>query len=418
MKPAPRWLPASLAVLRHRAFRLYWLSQAVSLTGTWVQTVGLSWVIVGLSPSPLALGAANFVTTLPMLLLTPFGGVAADRLEKRRILLSTQVVLAVLALVLGVLVATGSATYWHVVVVAILVGIVAAYDLPATQGLTPELVPPGDVPKAVAFNQASFHGSRLIGPAVAGFLIGTLGVASTFVLNGLSFLAVVAGLLALRRDAPERAPARSTVPTSQRAAMAEGLRFVRATPQVRTAVLVTGLLTLLVFPHIAVLGPLYATEVLGLAADGFGWLMSASGLGALVGAVLLVALPQRGYAGRMRVGALGVVLALSLLAWARLPWLAAVAIGGLSLSMAATSGTAAAVVQSTVPPPLRGRVMGIYGLMYVGVMPFSSLGMAALAEVLSVPAACQVSAVLFGLLALLLLKPPGGRAAAAGSRPE
>ncbi|MBI3964541.1 MAG: MFS transporter [Chloroflexi bacterium] len=386
------------SVLRHRDFRLFFGGQAISLTGTWMQMLAQSWVVMGLTSSALALGAINFAVSLPMLLFTLLGGVAADRWDKRRILLVAQSALMICAFILGTIVALGELQIWHVVAVAVLVGLATAYELPATQSLVPELVERHEISQAIALNQAVFHGSRLIGPALAGGFIAAFGATSAFFANGLSFVAVLVSLL-LIKSRPRRP---GLVPASQLSALREGLAYVWQSPRLRTLMGLTSLITLFVFPNLVVLMPLYAQDVLGLDAAAMGLLMAASGFGSLVASIgmLRVATEQRGL--RIAQGAAASGLALGLLAVAPSVWMAAPTVWVLSFGLSLAMGLTATIIQQSVPDALRGRVMSVHTMMFVGVMPFATLGISGLSDLIGQTNQLGLSAVLFSFGALAL----------------
>jgi len=199
-RPNARLGVGSLSALRHRDFRLFWGGQLVSLIGTWMQSVGQAWLVLELTQSPLQLGLVSALQFIPVLLLSPVGGLVTDRVRKRRIILITQATMMVQAFVLAALVGSGHVRYWHVAVLAAIYGLARAIDIPARQAFISDLVGKGDVPNAVALNSVVFNGARIVGPAVAGLLIARFGVALAFFLNGVSFLAVLAALLAIRTD--------------------------------------------------------------------------------------------------------------------------------------------------------------------------------------------------------------------------
>src|SRR5947209_8242819 len=194
--PAPKQRRglAVLRVLRHREFAIFWAGQAISLVGTWMQAFAQGWVVTGLTSSAFALGLVNFCNSIPTLVLMPFGGVAADRLERRRILVWTQVTMLILAAVMGVLIASHRLHLWHIYVIALLLGVAAAYDMPAYQAFYPQLVEREDLPQAISLNQATFHGARIIGPAAASVVVALWGTAAAFFANAASFVAVIISL--------------------------------------------------------------------------------------------------------------------------------------------------------------------------------------------------------------------------------
>jgi MFS family permease len=389
-------LPKALAVLRNREFRLYWGGQAISLTGTWAQGMAQSWLVLGLTSSALSLGLINFAAAIPTLLLSLLGGAAADRMDKRRILLATQAVMMALALGLGTLVVLGLAQFWHVLLFALALGVATAYDMPANQAFVPELVEREQIPNAIALNGAIFHGSRLIGPALAGLVIAAIGLAGGFYLNGLSFLAVIASLLAIR----SRGAAAGGRGESQWQAIREGLAYVGGQPRIAAMLGLTALTAGTIFPCFAVLMPVYARDVLGLGISQMGFLMAASGLGALTGSMGLLAVRREQRPGRIFAGAVLLVLALSALAWTRSLWLALPLTALLSLGVSTAMGLAATEIQDLVEPRLRGRVMGLWSLTFMGVIPFSGLAATALTDALGMPTVMQIGALAYGLGAL------------------
>lgn len=262
-----------LRALRNREFALFWSGQAISQTGTWMQQFAQGWVVTTLAASAFALASVNFAASIPILIMTPLGGVAADRMERRRILLVTQSVLAVLAVLMGALIQAGHLRLWHVWLIAVLLGLATAYDLPAYQSFFPQLVEREDLPQAIALNQAAFHGSRIIGPAIASWFVAQWGMAAAFFANGASFLAVIASLLLIR---PRAAMGGGTA--HMRLSMAGGVRYVRERPHILALLGITAITTMFVFPNAATLMPFYAKHVLQVGAGGLGLMMAASGL--------------------------------------------------------------------------------------------------------------------------------------------
>jgi len=394
------WLPVVLR--RNALYRRYWLSQVVSLTGTWMQQVASSLVVLTLTTSALAVGAINVVASLPMLLLTLNGGVLADRYDKRLILLTTQSLLAGYALVFAALIALDVLAYWQIVVLAVLTGITAAYELPASQAFTPELVDREELPEAIALNGAAFNSARLVGPALAGVAIAVVGLAAAFVANALSFVVVLAVLVGMRSRPITRHP----VPARAGAALREGLGYVRGERAMVGLTGLVGLTALLVFPHLFVLLPLYVTDVLGGRDLWVGLIMSSAGGGSLVGSLMLL----RGDRGdeavlrRLRFSAGGVAVGLLALGLARTPWLAAPAAAVLSCAVSLGMAQAATTVQQRSPDALRGRVMSVHTLAFSGVMPFAVLLVSGASELAGQPAALVVSSALYGLGAAVLYR--------------
>ncbi|MFN8483669.1 MAG: MFS transporter [Anaerolineae bacterium] len=346
-------------------YRLFWLGQLVSLTGTWMQTIGQSWLVLQLTASPLAVGIVTALQTLPILLFTLFGGVFADRVPKRKFLLLTQVISALQALVLGILVYTGRVQLWQVYALALVLGIINAFDNPTRQAFIVELVGREDLPNAVALNSSLFNAARIIGPAVGGVLIAVVGIATAFFLNALSFIAPIVALLLMR---PERF---FNVPTPVRGnvfrQIGEGLSFVRHTVPAFIVVIMMAVLGTFGY-NFSVTLPLIAEFVLHTSAAGFGLLTSFMGIGSLIGALLLANRSQATFPLLLGSSVLFAVFLAAVALSTVLPVTAVLLIllGFASISYTATSNT---LLQLNAPDQLRGRVMSIYFLLFAGTTP-------------------------------------------------
>jgi MFS family permease len=388
-----------LRALRNREFALFWGGQAVSQTGTWMQQFAQGWVVTTLAPSALALASVNLAASIPALILMPFGGVMADRMERRRILLITQWSMAVLAVLMGALVLTGHLRLLHVWLIALLLGLATAYDLPAYQSFFPQLVEREDLPQTIALNQATFNGSRIIGPALAAWFVARWGMAAAFFANGASFLAVIGCLLLIQPR-----PATAKGPANTRHFMAEGLRFARRQPQTLALFGITAITTMFVFPNVSILMPFYVKHVLQVGPGGLGAIMAVSGAGAFLGAICLLALPRSARMGWIMSALVVIKLALFALAWSHNLGLTIAAVAILSLGISSSLGVASTMVQESVPDALRGRVMSLYALAFTGVMPFAALAVARLADVIGMRRELIVSVVLYGICGMLLLR--------------
>jgi MFS family permease len=370
-------LPNAISALRHRDFRLYWCGQAISLIGTWMQVMAQGWVMTDLSSDAFMLGLLNAAGSLPILLLSLKGGELADRMEKRRILIATQVAMMLLAFVFAALSYSKHLSLPHIFALAVLLGIATAFDLPAAQSMPPELVEPREIPNTVALMQAIFHGARLIGPAIAGILIAHFGRGSAFVANGVSFIAVIFTLTAIspRPAKPRRARAAGRDQAGRGQSMiGEGLAYVRSEPAVRALLSLTALITALVFPFLAVLMIYYVRYTLGTDdARIMGLMMSASGLGSLIGAAAILSGSPESRRSWLAFGILGVALGIFGLSFARtLPFVLPLA-GLMAFSVSSLMGRSAQMVQERVPGELRGRVMGIYSMTFTGIMPAAAM---------------------------------------------
>lgn len=389
---------AVLGVLRHQEFALFWGAQAVSLIGTWMQNFAQGYVVATLTSSAFALGLVNFMASVPTLVLMPLGGVAADRMERRRILILTQWLMLAIAAITALLVASGKLQLWHIYLMAVPLGVATAYELPAYQAFIPQLVKREDLSQAISLNQATFHGSRIIGPALASAFVKFWGTAAAFFANAASFLPVV---IALHMIKPR--PAASTAPTSTRSFMAEGFQYVRERPAVMALLGLTATTTLFIFPNFAILTPLYVLHTLKLQAGALGTLMSISGFGALLGSAAMLAVPAPQRVTRITLCLLAIAVTMSVLAWAHGLWVPVAAMAVQSFAISHSLGLASLMIQESVPDELRGRVMSLYSLTFTGIMPFAALAVSKAADSMGMRLELQVSGVLFTLFGLALM---------------
>jgi len=376
--------PAGLRAFRHRDYRLFWSGQLVSLIGTWMQSVGQAWVVLELTGSPFKLGVISALQFGPMLFLSLLAGALADRVRKRRLLLLTQGALMLQALTLAALDWTGHIQFWHVAVLAAFYGVANTLDLPARQSFVGELVGKGDLMNAIALNATVFNGARVVGPAVAGLLIARYGVAPAFLLNGLSFLGVLVALAAIRNEGAPRPRAAATLGHE----ILQGVRYAAGTPLIG---LILGLLLVvsLFVLNFNVLVPLVARDVLHEGARGFGLLMASLGLGAVAGALALAAMTRtRPPLALIVAAALVTAAGLLGLSAVRHFWVAAAALAVMGFAQIFFMASCNTTVQVTAPDHLRGRVMSLYALVFVGVHPFGALLAGGMAEKWGVGAAC------------------------------
>jgi len=391
-------LPAGLRALGHRDFRLFWCGQLVSLIGTWMQSVGQAWLVLELTNSPFRLGVIGALQFGPILLFSFLSGAISDRVRKRRLLLGTQAALMLQAFTLAALVGSGHVQFWHVAVLAALYGLATTLDMPSRQSYIAHLVPRGDLMNAIALNSAVFNGARVVGPAVAGLLVARYGTAAAFLMNGASFIAVLAALVAIRTEgAPS--PRRGV---GLRAEIAEGVRYAAGTPRVALVMSLLVVVSLFVV-NMNVLVPLIARDVLHEGAHGFGLLMAALGVGAVAGALAVAALSVGRPPLGMVVGpALAAAALLLLLSTARHFGPTAAVLVALGFAQIVFMTSCNTTVQIAVPDELRGRVMGLYALVFAGMTPIGALIMGTVAEHWGVSRACAVGGGA-GLLLILAL---------------
>ncbi len=353
----------TFAALSVPNYRLYYAGQATSLAGTWMQMTAQAWLVLTLTHSSTALGVVIGLQTLPVLLLGPYGGVIADRVDKRRLMIILQSAMGVQALILGVLTVTGEVQYWQIGVLAVLLGLNNAFENPARQSFMLEMVGPEHLRNAVSLNSVMANTARVIGPAIAGILIATVGIGICFLLNAASFAAVIGSLLAMDRSALN-----PTTPTPRgRGQLREGFRYVRRTPELAIPLMMMALAGCLTYEFQVTL-PVMASRGLHVGSTGFGFMTAAMGVGAVLGGLVVAA---RGKIGlrplALAAGGFGTALALATLAPSlplELVALAFVGWGSISFMSMANS-----TLQLTAAPEMRGRVMSLWFVGFQGSTP-------------------------------------------------
>ncbi len=372
---------AFVRAFKHRNYRIFFAGQLVSLVGTWMQSVAQSWLVYQLTGSATLLGLVGFCGQIPVLVLATLGGAVADAADRRRILLATQTASMLLALTLSALTFTEVVRVWHVFTLAALLGVSNAFDIPARQSFVVEMVGREDLPNAIALNSSMFNGARIVGPAVAGLLVARVGEAWCFLLNGASYVAVIVGLLMISVARRERAPRA----LSGLAHAAEGFRYVARTGPIRGLMLMLGLTSLFGMPY-AVLMPIFADQILGGGAQGLGLLMGASGIGALGAAVTLAGRRTvRGLGRWVAYASAGFGLGLIAFSFSRSFWLSAAILVPTGFAVMIQMAASNTLVQAMVPDELRGRVMAVYSMMFMGFAPFGALLAGWLAERVGAP---------------------------------
>ena len=383
-------LPVTLRALHHRNYRLFFGGQMVSLIGTWMQTVAQSWLVYRLTGSSVELGAVGFCSQIPVLLLATVGGTVADRYRKHPIIVATQSISILLAFILAALTFTHTVQIWHVFVMASLLGTVNAFDIPARQSFVVEMVGKTDLMNAIALNAAIMNVSRVLGPAIAGITVALIGESWCFLLNGFSFLAVIAGLLWMRLPARASGPAR----IGPHPPINEGFLFIRRHPAVLSTLALLGTLSFCGMPY-SVMMPLFADGILHGGPRALGTLMGASGLGAVAGTLMLASRQRvHGLVRWMAWAATGAGLALVAFSASRIYWLSFILLipvgGSMMVAMASTN----TLVQSMVPDALRGRVMAVHTMMFLGMAPFGQLLAGAVADRFGAPLTIAAGGVL------------------------
>ncbi|MGI4741671.1 MAG: MFS transporter [Janthinobacterium lividum] len=387
---------------RSRNFRLFFAGQSLSLLGTWMQKTAVSWVVYAQTHSKFMLGVSVFATLFPSALFSLLGGVVSDRYSRYRVLLLTQVFSMVQAALLAL------AVFWQlgggvgaIIGLSAVLGIINAFDVPARQSLVYDLVDnKEDVPNAVALNSTMLNLSKLLGPAVAGLAIERLGAAACFGLNAVSFVAVIGSLLALRLPAYVAKPRTQAIVGE----LADGIRYVRDTPGIRFIIAITGLVALVVLPFTALM-PVYAKDIFRGTATTFGVLDGAIGLGGFGAALYLTSLPPRTDLNKiLTVNTFVLGVGLLLFAYAPFYWLALAFLVVGAFGMMAQTTLNVTLLQTTVLPAMRGRVISLYVLVYTTALPLGSLLVGAASERVGVRATVLAEGLLALLIGLLYLR--------------
>jgi MFS family permease len=390
--------PDALGAMRYPAFRWFFFGQLISLLGSWMQTTALQWLAYRLTGSVLSLGAITFASFVPVLFLSLFMGVLVDRYPRRRLLLVTQSTFMVLAAILAFLTFTGQVTYNLLLLLSLVLGVANALDMPARQSFFSDLVDRDDLLNAIALNSSVFNGTRILGPALGGIVVATWGEAMAFGLNALSFLAVLLALLAMRLPP---SPARPRNPASAGGSeLREGLRYLRRDRPVLGLVVMIAAFSLIGFPA-AVLLPALADEVLGLGVEGYGALMAAMGIGALVAGILLAIRGRSSPSPRqLLLERLLFAASLIALAFARTPPIVALALVAMGYALIAQLTVTNTLVQLLAPDALRGRLVSAYTWALGGFWPLGALLFGFVGQRLGVPETLWLAGIACGLVTL------------------
>ncbi len=397
-----KWVRSILSLstfrsLKHEQYRIFFSGQIISLVGTWMQSMAQAWLVYQLTHSPVWLGTLGLLNTLPMLLFSFYGGSVADRYSKHSIVVVTQSLSLLQAVILFTLVFFNAATVEIVCVLAFTLGTINAFDVPARQSFVIELVGKEHVANAVALNSASFNAARVIGPAIGGGVIGTIGVAWCFFINALSFVAVLFVLKKMSLPAVTR-PA--SPPSSLTGGMKEGLTFIRSDRSLVALFILVAVITLFGWSY-AVLLPIYADAILKSGAVGLGNLMMSFGIGALISAIIVASAEQSVRPSRFIYSGIALFTAgVSVFALSVVPALSMASLVIVGMGLIMFIATANASIQRRAPDHLRGRVMGLYLLIFQGLAPFGHYGMGWMAQILSPPSAILSGALICGICGL------------------
>ncbi len=393
----------SLALLRQGPFRRYILGSLVSDSGTWMQMMAQSWVMSGLTNKAIMLGLVNFAAGLPALVLAPTAGSLADRLDKRKILIATQIAQIVFAIALGFLVLSGRVQIWHIIFFALLLGIAFSYEMPAISALVPELVKRDEIAAAVALDRSVFHGSRLIGPSLAGYFVAWWGEASAFFTNAISFVALIAALISL----PKRPIGTAEEEEQRRSGIMEGFRYVRSNRIILSLIALIALNTIFVFPAISVMLPLYVRNILHLGAKSMGTLMAVSGTGAFLGSIGLLSVAREHRLRFMGGNVVAIAVGVFLMSRSNGFLLTGCAMGIIAVALSMNFGLANTIVQEHAPAHLRGRVSAVFGMSFFGLMPVAGLIAPGFSDLIGIRTTLGVASVIYGIAALTVLSMAG-----------
>ena len=387
------------AAFRHQNYRFFFIGQLISLIGNWINSTAEGWLVYQMTGSTALLGVVAAASTGPMLVLSTWGGSVADRHSKRTVLLIAQVVSMALSLLLAFLVWSGHVQPWQIIAVAGLGGVVMAFDMPARQSFVIEITSRADLKNAISLNSSMVNGARIIGPSLAGVIMARSGVASCYLIDGLSFIAVIIGLFAMHL--PKHL--HKTHAGSGLDHALGGFVYVWKNPRVLTILSLFAIVGIFGWSY-TVLMPAFARDVLGLGEAGYGTLLAASGVGALCGALSVTAVSEKIAPRKLAIGGVWIFsVMLTLFAVNRNFHMALPLLAGAGFGMMLFLSTSNSALQTSVPDEMRGRVMGVWALIFGGMMPFGSLEAGVLAHVIGVPATMIIGAAICAMAGAVTL---------------
>jgi len=379
----------SFSALGVRDYKLFWFGQLISLSGTWMQSVAQGWLVYSLTKSPFYLGIVAAAGSLPILLFTLGGGIAADRFRKRNLLLLTQALSILPALLLGILIDINMAAVWQVALIAAFLGTVNAFDIPARQSFMAELVGKENLTNAVALNSAAFHGARMIGPVIAGIAIANFGLSACFYLNAVSFLAVIVALSKIRTVGEVKISSQGILKD-----LIEGIQFMRNKPEIYRIIIMIAIFSLLAMPFVTLL-PVFAVEVFKTGSAGFGFLVGATGAGALSAALFLALKGDIENKNRfMAVAAFCVSVPLLFFSLSGHFYFSLTILFVIGWGLVSFLATANSFIQLSVPDNLRGRAMSVYTFVFLGTAPIGNSLMGIVADFIGAAHAVSISALI------------------------
>lgn len=400
---SPTRLPKIFSALQHYNFRLFWFGQMISLIGTWMQSVAQSWFVLQITNSPFLLGLVSTSAALPILLFSPWGGVMADRINKRNLIVTTQTSAMMCAFILATLILAGHVRYWHIIIIAFCLGIVNSLDAPSRQSFVIEMVGKEDLLNAIALNSSIFNMARIIGPAIAGLIISVIGVGLCFLLNGISFLPVIVGLLLMKGNFdPVRRMSESFFQTFR-----EGLSYVRKDKKVLSFLALVASASIFIMPYVMLM-PIFARDILRVGPKGLGTLLASAGTGALIGALTLALLGNFKEKGRLVFfGSITFITAVLVFSFSKNYYLSLFLLLFVGWGMVTQNATINSLLQTIVPDHMRGRVMSLYTFTFMGMMPIGSFLAGFTANYLGARLTLRIGAVIVGAIVYIIYTQKG-----------
>lgn len=380
-EPANSKVPSMFRALSNRNYQYFFAGQLISLIGTWMQTIAEAWLVYKLTNSTVLLGLISFSGQIPVFFLAPIGGAIADRYDRRKVLICTQSAAMILTGTFAVLVLTGTMQSSFLFILAVALGLVNSFDIPTRQSFIVDLVKREDLTNAIALNSSMFNGARIVGPAIGGLLVASVGAGWCFALNAISYIGVIGGLLLIKVQKKEQVPQAGSAVDK----IVEGFSFVAKTSPIRSLLLLLGTVSLMGTPY-SVLMPIFSDQILHGGAKGLGMLMGAAGIGALAGALTMAA--RKGLKGIGRwiaFATAGFGTSIILFSFSQSFWLSAALLVPAGFAMMIQMSSSNTLIQSMVPDNLRGRVMAVYSMMFMGMAPLGSVLAGTLATHIGAP---------------------------------
>jgi MFS family permease len=396
----------SFPAFQSRNYRLFFLGQGLSLVGTWITMVAMIWLVYHLTQSPVLLGIVGFVSQVPNLVLVPFGGVLSDRWNHQRILIATQFLSMLQSFALAILTLSGTIHIWHIIVLSLFQGIVNAIDSPTRQAFVPEIVERKEnLINAIALNSSMFNGARLVGPAIGGVLLASVGAGYCFLLDGMSYVAVLLALMAMRLKSKTSTSSQSSFTfTTVLQHLKEGFAYAFGFAPIRSILIMVGLVSFLGVNFVVIL-PIFSNEILHGDANTLGLLMAASGVGSLVAAVQLSLRREVRGLGQL-VAIAPIIYGLGMIAFAvsRSIWLSALLLAIIGFGSLLQSASSNTIIQTLVQDEMRGRVMSIYIMSFLGMISFGNLFQGTLVSFIGAPATVVINGVICVVVAILFAR--------------